>query len=509
MKIKTGKGTISLAVLLAIWSVSAIASLPGLAISPILGDLNRIFPKATDLEIQMLTSLPSLLIIPFVLLSGRLSVGRDKLRILTVGLAVFFLSGVACIFAKSMAWLIVISCILGIGAGMVIPLSTGLVVDYFTGDYRVRQLGYSSAINNLTLVLATVVTGYLADVNWHLPFLVYTLPGVSLALSFFLRRGRSTPEPEQSIQMRHKMIDRRKLVGLMLFYFFATYAVLVVTFYASFLVDDYKIDSSFSGVLISLFFLAIMVPGLFIDKIIRRLTRSVNLVSLALICAGLLCVGIFRDKTMLVVGALCAGFGYGVIQPVIYDKAATIAPAALGDAGAVVRDGDELSGRDGLSLYRGPFPASVRNPQRPFPVFLQCGAGAGAHARNVPPPGRFHSRTRRILLQKLAETLDNNVKRFIFVLKSHFLRLSRDEKDFVHGSGGPHCGRLRGVRERYALREDRSGYPYARHGSAFRYRRPYRSDDLQRECPVRRERADDLRRHGFYGVRAVVVQRPE
>ena len=78
--------------------------------------------------------------------------------------------------------------------------------------------------------------------------------------------------------------------------------------------------------LISLFFLAIMVPGLFIDKIIRRLTRSVNLVSLALICAGLLCVGIFRDKTMLVVGALCAGFGYGVIQPVIYDKAATIAP---------------------------------------------------------------------------------------------------------------------------------------------------------------------------------------
>lgn len=326
MKIKTGKGTISLAVLLAIWSVSAIASLPGLAISPILGDLNRIFPKATDLEIQMLTSLPSLLIIPFVLLSGRLSVGRDKLRILTVGLAVFFLSGVACIFAKSMAWLIVISCILGIGAGMVIPLSTGLVVDYFTGDYRVRQLGYSSAINNLTLVLATVVTGYLADVNWHLPFLVYTLPGVSLALSFFLRRGRSTPEPEQSIQMRHKMIDRRKLVGLMLFYFFATYAVLVVTFYASFLVDDYKIDSSFSGVLISLFFLAIMVPGLFIDKIIRRLTRSVNLVSLALICAGLLCVGIFRDKTMLVVGVLCAGFGYGVIQPVIYDKAATIAP---------------------------------------------------------------------------------------------------------------------------------------------------------------------------------------
>lgn len=326
MKIKTGKGTITLAVLLAIWSISAIASLPGLAISPILGDLNKIFPKATDLEIQMLTSLPSLLIIPFVLLSGRLSVGKDKLTILIVGLSIFFLSGVACLFATSMTMLIVISCILGIGAGMVIPLSTGLIVDYFTGDYRVRQLGYSSSINNLTLVLATVVTGYLADVSWHLPFLVYLLPGVSLVLALFLKRQRSVPEPQESIQLRYKTIDRGKLSGLMAFYFFVTYAVLVVVYYTSFLVDDYKMDSSFSGVLISLFFLAIMVPGLFIDRIIRRLKQDVNLVSLGMLCAGLLWVGIFREKALLVMGVMFIGLGYGIMQPVIYDKAATIAP---------------------------------------------------------------------------------------------------------------------------------------------------------------------------------------
>ena len=170
MKISTGKGTISLPVLLAIWSVSAVTSLPGLAVSPILGDLNTIFPSASDLEIQMLTSLPSLLIIPFVLLSGKLSVGRDKLRILVVGLVIFLLSGIACLFIRNITALILVSCILGIGAGMVIPLSTGLVVAYFTGEYRVRQLGYSSSINNLTLVLATALSGYLANIDWHLSF---------------------------------------------------------------------------------------------------------------------------------------------------------------------------------------------------------------------------------------------------------------------------------------------------------------------------------------------------
>lgn len=326
MKIETGKGTIPFVVLLAVWSVSAIASLPGLAVSPILGDLNKVFPRVTDLEIQMLTSLPSLLIIPFVLLSGKLSEGRDKLTILTVGLVIFFLSGVACLFLRSIVALIVAGCILGIGAGMVIPLSTGLVVDYFTGDRRIRQLGYSSAINNLTLVAATVVTGYLANVDWHLPFLVYTLPGAALVLSLFLRRHPAVAEPAQSIQLRNKRIDTRKLVGLMLFYLFITFAVLAIVYYAAFLVDDYRIRSSFSGVLIALFFLAIMLPGLFIDRIIRRLKRWINLVSLLSVAAGLLCLGLFRSEAMLIVGALLAGYGYGIMQPVIYDKAATIAP---------------------------------------------------------------------------------------------------------------------------------------------------------------------------------------
>ena len=262
MKISTGKGTISLPVLLAIWSVSAVTSLPGLAVSPILGDLNTIFPSASDLEIQMLTSLPSLLIIPFVLLSGKLSVGRDKLWILVVGLVIFLLSGIACLFIRNITALILVSCILGIGAGMVIPLSTGLVVAYFTGEYRVRQLGYSSSINNLTLVLATALSGYLANIDWHL----------------------------------------------------------------SFLVDGYHLPKAFSGVLISLFFLAIMAPGLILDRIIGIFKGYTNVAAIAMIGAGLFCFGIFRDRGMLVVGASLAGFGYGLMQPLIYDKTAIIAP---------------------------------------------------------------------------------------------------------------------------------------------------------------------------------------
>ncbi|MEG1684936.1 MAG: MFS transporter, partial [Bacteroides sp.] len=68
--IQTGKGTIPLMTLIAIWSISLVVNLPGLAISPMLGELHNIFPSASELEVQLLTILPNLLIIPFVLISG-------------------------------------------------------------------------------------------------------------------------------------------------------------------------------------------------------------------------------------------------------------------------------------------------------------------------------------------------------------------------------------------------------------------------------------------------------
>lgn len=329
MKISTGKGNISLKTLIAIWSISAVTSLPGLAVSPILGDMNNIFPKASDLEIQMLTSLPSLLIIPFVLLAGHISTGRNKLTVLYWGLAIFTLCGIACLIAKSMVALIVISCILGIGAGMIIPLSTGLVVDYFTGDIRVRQLGYSSAINNLTLVGATALTGYVADINWHLSFLVYLLPAISLLLSLALRKEPSAPEPKQSDQYKQSAINRSHLTVLTIFYFVITYASLVVTFDTAFLFEKYHIRQQLAGVSISLFFLAIMVPGLFLNKIISITRSYTNAICSLLLCLGLLSLAIFKTPTMLIIGVVLTGLGYGVMQPIIYDKAAIIAPPHL------------------------------------------------------------------------------------------------------------------------------------------------------------------------------------
>lgn len=331
MKINTGQGTIPLITLIGIWSVSALTSLPGLAVSPILGELSTIFPHATELDIQMLTSLPSLLIIPFVLLAGKLAEKRDFIRLLRVGLWLFAASGVLYLFSSRMWQLMAVSALLGIGAGLIIPLSTGLISRYFTGEYRVRQFGYSSAITNMTLVVATAVTGYLAEVHWRLPFAVYLLPLISLVLSAYLKKDAASVTIKQAAAIIPPIqstpvisgkygIHIRHLVQLMLFYGLVTYVVLAVTFNLPFLMEAHHFSSGNSGLMISLFFLAIMASGFMLDSLVKLLRNKTKLYSLLAIAIGLLLIWISPTEWLIVPGCILVGLGYGIIQPLIYDK---------------------------------------------------------------------------------------------------------------------------------------------------------------------------------------------
>jgi len=319
MKIQTGQGTIPLITLIGIFSISALNALPGLAVSPILGDLNKIFPSATDLEIQMLSSLPSLLIIPFILLSGKLTEKVNNLLLLQVGLTIFGVSGILYLLSGKMWQLIAISAMLGIGSGLIVPLSTGLISRYFVGSYRTRQFGYSSAITNITLVLATTLTGYLAEVNWHLPFLVYLFPFISIFLTCYLKKDLSGYHPKDDVpastvkEMGKRGIDVKALVKLMAFYGLATYLVIIVSFNLPFLMEEYGLSSGRAGILISLFFLAIMAPGFVLNKIVQMLGRRIYMICLLLIACGMGIILVSRSEILIALG--CIGGGYPPTPP--------------------------------------------------------------------------------------------------------------------------------------------------------------------------------------------------
>lgn len=327
--IYTGKGTITVMALAGIWSVSALTSLPGLAVSPISEKLLSIFPDATDLDIQMLTTLPSLFIIPFILLAGFISERVGYIKLLYIGLWLYLVSGALYFVCTSMKELIFVSALLGVGAGIIIPLSTSLVSRFFSGEQRTKQYGYISALTNITLVVATAVTGYLADIRWRLPFIVYLLPAVSILLVPSIKGGEATIADKHEKVLAHTAngkVKYRRLIRYMLYYLLITYLVMAVSINLPFLLGKYGYDSGVTGIVTSIFFIAMMLPGLFINRIIKVLGKGLLLFSLLLIGLGLLDVYFNSSLLFVILGCVAAGVGYGIAQPYIYDVTASLAP---------------------------------------------------------------------------------------------------------------------------------------------------------------------------------------
>jgi MFS family permease len=117
-----------------------------------------------------------------------------------------------------------------------------------------------------------------------------------------------------------------RLVWYMTYYLFITFLVMSVSIYLPFLLGGYGYDSAVSGVVTSVFFLAMMAPGLFINRIISLLGRNVLVWALLLIGLGLLGIYINASLAYIILGCIAAGFGYGIAQPYIYDSASSLAP---------------------------------------------------------------------------------------------------------------------------------------------------------------------------------------
>lgn len=329
--------------LLAILSISLVVNLPGLAVTPMLGNLSTVFPEATQLEKQMLTILPNLLIIPFVLLSGKLSLTRHKIAIVVTGLVIFTACAIGYFFAGSMMMLIVYSCLLGCGAGLLVPLSSGLIADTFVGKYRMAKMGIKSGISNTSLVAATFAVGWLSHGNWHLPFVVYLVALVPLVLSFWLRGIKdeisgiapvhpakaSAPAAASAATSPYDTADNKvvggfyinRIWGLMGVYAFITFATISITYYCPFLIEKKDWSSELTGTVTALFFLFILIPGFSLPWFLKIMRKNTFVYCGALMAGGLALFAFVPESWAMCIGASLAGLGYGICQPMIYDKA--------------------------------------------------------------------------------------------------------------------------------------------------------------------------------------------
>ena len=156
-------------------SISLLTVMAGAAIAPALGIIRDHFSGAPDMLIQLIISLPALLIIVTNLIFPWLCSLMKTRTLALTGLILYVLSGSGCFFIQDLGVLLVMRALLGVSVGMIMPLSTGLLAYYFPPERQASLMGLSAAMNQMGGVVATLLAGLLANIGWNYAFLVYLL----------------------------------------------------------------------------------------------------------------------------------------------------------------------------------------------------------------------------------------------------------------------------------------------------------------------------------------------
>ena len=159
----------------AILSLSLLTVMAGAAVAPALNIIQEHFHNASPGLVQMIISIPAIFIAATNLFFRKLSRLFTARALVIIGLVLYTAGGCLAGAFDNIYVVLVFRAIVGIGVGIIMPLSTGLITFFFTRDKHSVLMGYSSSLNMLGGVLATLIAGALAMVSWRLSFLVYLL----------------------------------------------------------------------------------------------------------------------------------------------------------------------------------------------------------------------------------------------------------------------------------------------------------------------------------------------
>lgn len=112
--------------------------------------------------------------------------------------------------------------------------------------------------------------------------------------------------------------------SLIAVYFFVCYATVIVSYYTPFLMQFDGMSDSDVGSVTAIFFLAVFLPGFILPYVVKMLRQTTLIACSIVMAGGIILMVAGHNFGVMCVAAVLVGFGYGVFQPLIYDKATQI-----------------------------------------------------------------------------------------------------------------------------------------------------------------------------------------
>lgn len=284
-------------------------------ITPAIQSIMEAFPEIPFSTLLLVSTLPSLLIIPATLFSGAMAGTKIGYRpLLIMALVLFVAGGVAPAFMNNFTTILVSRAVFGIGIGLLSPLGNALVLGLFDGQQRANMLGLGSVVMNLGGIAFQMLGGFLAAISWRYSFLAHGIAIASLLVVLFL-----LPEPEKIAAPAGPKATMPLAVYLISLLFglamMLNYPMLVNM--STIIISGNLGTPAAAGMVLSMFTVGGMFAGTIFGKLYQVVNRFTITVGLVITAIGMALVYYANSLLILTIGSTGVGIGFGLVMPAV------------------------------------------------------------------------------------------------------------------------------------------------------------------------------------------------
>ncbi len=292
----------------------------GATIAPSLPQIQAVFatqPNAPLLTRLVLT-IPGLFIAAISPLTGWIVDRFGRKPLLLGSLVLYGFAGTSGYYLDSLYSIIIGRAFLGIAVAGIMTTTSTLVADYFAGEERNRFTGLQGMFTAIGGIIFISLGGFLADIHWRMPFLVYLLafvviPAVLLVLYEPTRftRDKNAPKAILSGNTKKWMAINygAAFLGMAIFYMIPVQIPFILNEMGN--VSNAQIGQAIASG---------MVAGALVSFNYSRLRKWLNFTQVYIVIFLMMALGyavVWQAQSYfhIIVGMVANGLGFGMLMP--------------------------------------------------------------------------------------------------------------------------------------------------------------------------------------------------
>ena len=286
------------------------------ALSPILAEIGKFFPDASDTSIQTVLQLINLICLPGMFFEPYLEKMFTKRDIAIIGTIFMLIGGLVPQVLNSQLWMLyVASAIIGIGLSFVVVVSSSLISDYFTGIDKSRVMGFQSIFVSVGGAIIAKGSGlFTAMAGWKSGYLVFLICIPIVIIILLTVPKGEIPSNIEGAKEKSGISGKMVYFGLLCLItgiFVATFNTNIAMY-----IDRKAIgDASTAGTVASIMQIVGIVGGLLLGTTVKVFKRFTIGAAIIMMAAGTALVGFSTSLPVICIGALIVGFGFAVRNP--------------------------------------------------------------------------------------------------------------------------------------------------------------------------------------------------